>query len=295
MREKQSIQYVRFSKLNASTRKGLGWRKKYVEASMEHINGLAGICVRCRIDIKNDNNRNNDIIVNAAQKILDKYDTSDAVIYVDPDMAQYMGMEDVMFRARKYEFTNNCEYIIGRMQSIYGSSNSVTLVIDSVKWDRREIFNILTAVKNCYRHINILTSRDELELQQIAETMYDEWGVVINIYSLRAGRVGVQDMVIFLVKQWSDSWDRRLSYYVSYIVEDVESVRVRLHDRMGVGSGIIRSNDTASGERPWRRRFSGLIYKADNELPYGLAVNLAWQKPVIFEKLCISMIDICEF
>ena len=217
-----------------------------------------------------------DVMAGYLKKLLGKYDYRDAVVMADDIMSEYLGIKDILFQARKQEFLDNLTFIIGKMHTSDGKS--ATIVTDDMKWSVRELFAILTVVKNYYREINVVAENETINgVERIKEVMYDEWGVVLNIYSSKEQIKDRQDMILFLIREWDERIKKQLSWNYAYLVCERQPKRLR------------RELNT---DRTYRVLYSGIAYKKDELLPYEIMVNMAWQKPLVFKNFHVSCVDI---
>jgi hypothetical protein len=70
-------------------------------------------------------------------------------------------------------------------------------------------------------------------------------------------------------------WKYRIRYDAAYVIE----------------------NDTRDHKRTrgkGKNTFSGLVYNSKKPISYELGVNMAWQKPSMYEKFHVNVIDIYE-
>lgn len=281
MGNRKQVHYVLLKKGEERKRliTGKGFR-----VSEKTMGSFAGIEVENRSAFTFDDKNKT---MNSFIKAVSGYDYSDAVIMADDDMAQYFEMEDILFQARKQEFLDNLKYIIS---SLCNSSSAgqkpcsengekATVVIDSKNWSTREIFLILTMVKNYYREINVvLNHKENPGMTRIKEVMYDEWGVVVNIYEKGKKPADIQDIVLFLVEQLDKRLTQGLSWHAAYLVAEKENGKRSIS--LQGGEGII---------------YSGLVYKIKEIEPYYLMVNMAWQKPLVFKNFNVSVVDIYSY
>ena len=211
------------------------------------------------------------------KKQLREYDLSEAVVLADHMMAGLFDMTDMLFAARKYELLHNCTFIVKMLKLRAAGDERMALVIDSDRWETRDIYTILTVVKNYYKQIDIIMLAENAELSRLSELMYDEWGMVINIYKYNDHDAALNDMVFFLVKNEDrlySFWKRNVKYLAAYVVAEQRCV----DNRYSCNSNVKMPD-----------MYSGLVYETCE-----LGVNMAYQKPLIYEKFHVSSIDICE-
>lgn len=269
MKTKIPIQYIDFSMENLEN--ASAWfRKKEWEIRKDCCGDFSGLkIIRNKDIIKTIGNRELAIL----KRKLKDYDYSDAVVFGDYKMSGLLHISDISFEARKNEFLNNRDYIIETIGA--KSCENATVVIDNSSWNRKEVFSILITLKDHYRRIKILADTERVDLSDLAEVFYDEWGAVISIYPLNCYPPDKQNFVLFLLKRWNLMWEYRIRYDAAYVVE----TEIRDHKRTR-GKG--------------RNTFSGLVYNNKKPVSYELGVNMAWQKPVMYEKFHVNVIDIYE-
>ena len=222
-------------------------------------------------------------------RAIGKYDYTNAVVWADNHMADYFEISDVLFQARKQEFLDNIVFVIesfakkdfGNEKDQKTIGENATVIIDSINWGTRELFLILTAVKNYYREINIIIrGNGNYGIERIKEIMYDEWGVVLNVYGEGDELKKAQSVAIFLVKEFNESVKNAVQWHRAYLVSERENDN---------NKRILRKNVKD------KEVYSGLVYKTDKILPYYLMVNMAWQKPLLFKNFNVSIVDIYAF
>lgn len=273
MKENKKVQYVKFVFDDINV-KASWFRKRFYEITWDKCDVFEGIMIAGCI---NKNGSFNDRQIKSLAKRLNNYDISEAVIIADENMSRVLDMKEIMFQAKKYEFIHNCSYIIDKLQSHASGNESIVIVLDSSRWDTADLFKILAVVKNNYRKIDIITGNDVYNLSRLSEVAYEEWGVILHIYSYNSYHGNNCDMALLFLKNADRIdiiWKRKLAYKAAYIVED----KWRTDNRK-------RHKDA----------FSGLVYKAEDIIPYELGVNMAYQKPLLYEKFHVYFIDICEF
>lgn len=283
MNRKTAVQYVYFK--SCWEEKCLPGRKSWRihEASLGTFKGIIVEKIRKNRKVKNPG-KNKDMEIVRLMKLMNKYDYSNAVIWADSFLTEYFEMTDIMFQARKQEFIGNLSFILNSIQKRAvtceddNGRENAAIVIDSDEWSTRELFAILTAVKNYYREINVVAhSPEHLGIKRIKEVMYDEWGVVINIFEREMQVEEIQNLVLFLVKEFTESVKGGIQWHNAYLVSEKETLDYHREREKLPGMGKI---------------YSGLMYQAGEILPYDLMVNMAWQKPILFKNFHVSVVDI---
>ena len=272
MKEYKKVQYVKFIFDNKNERK-LWFKKGYYEVTENRYGNLNGIIITGHNIL---NTGFGDRQIKGLKKQLCNYDMSEAVIIADEYMSRVLDIKDMLFQARKYEFMHNLTFITDRLKSRMSENESMVIVLDSVRWDTGDLFKILTVVKNHYRKIDVITGSDVYNLSRLSEVVYEEWGVILHIYTYNSYHGNDCDMALLFLKnadRLDTLWKRRLGYKAAYVVED---------------------NRRFNSNNRHKCAFSGLVYKVDGLIPYEIGVNMAYQKPVVYEKFHVSVIDICE-
>ena len=274
MAEKKKLQYVNFIYGTDNMRRQLFRRRWFdiVEESCGELNGIRVVSRRENIKELDDKN------IARLNRCLKDYDMSEATVLADQTMAELLGITDMLFQARKYELIHNCSYIVEKLKARAPEDNTMAIVAESDKWDSKDIFSILTVVKNYYKRIDIITAKYECGLERISELVYEEWGLVVNIYTFRNYHRKLQDMVLFFIsceERLYSFWRKKVNFRVAYVVYD-------------------RNYNNGIKKLKIANVFSGLDYKISDNIPYEYGVNIAYQKPLIYEKFHVSSIDICE-
>lgn len=265
-------QYVRFIYDGTGKRTSFFRRNSYAVRE-ESTGGFDGLTVT---KISSGIERLDDKQLSLLVKCLKEYDLCDATLLADDKMAEMLGITDMLFQARKYEFMHNLTFIMDRLKSRAAGNESMVMVLDSGRWDTGDLFKILTVVKNYYRKIDVITGNDVYNLSRLSEVAYDEWGVILHIYTYNSYPGNNCDMALLFLKNTDridTLWKRRLQYNLAYVVAD---------------------KCRGDGRKAVKGTYSGLVYRAEDEIPYELSVNMAYQKPVVYEKFHVSVIDICE-
>lgn len=277
MRNKKTVDYICLKKGKEDKRFFL---KKHLNASESTIGKFHGLTVEKKGEyLRADKNLKIEELI----KIIGKYDFTNAVVWADNYMADYYEISDILFQARKQEFLDNIVFIteyFSRM-NVNDSKGKAAVVIDSDNWSTRELFLILTAVKNHYREINVIIRRnDDCGIERIREVMYDEWGVVLNVYGQGERLREVQSLVIFLVKDFDERVKNIVRWHTAYLVAEKENeMNKRVQSKCRRDKAV----------------YSGLVYKTNTIEPYYLMVNMAWQKPLLFKNFNVSVVDIYAF
>lgn len=274
MKEKKIIQYVDF-KFGGGEPKGLLRQRKCFHIDEMQCSGMNGIRVvvndKAITALKNGH-------IKKLEKILKGYDLSEAVVTADNEMAKVLNITDMLFEARKYELLRNCSLIMNVINQRFPAMATVVVVIGSNRWNMKDLFSILTVIKNYFRKIDIVMEYQIPNITSLVEAAYEEWGVVIHAYTLRNYHRNKMDFALLLLNEWKYGNEKRIPYNVAYLVTDEGS------EAMLIERGSNRGHNI----------FCGLVYKAGNELLYSRGTQIAWQKPVLYEKIHVSVVDICE-
>ncbi|MBR1865612.1 MAG: hypothetical protein IJ801_03805 [Lachnospiraceae bacterium] len=221
--------------------------------------------------------------------VLRHYDLSDSVIGADRRMAHDLQLEELLLQARKLELLQNRERILRQVgtgeQTVSKAHRHMLLVLDSEKWNRKELYTILLTAKDLYEEISLLCEKDSNSIRSLATELYEECGLVLHIRT--GGEEGIRaDFVLFLLRDWQlEQWNM-VEFGTAYTVVDVEAgpeIR-RCRERL-MEHGIKREGR--------HRIYAGLVYEQKGkQLPYQFGANLAWQKPSLYEEFEISIVAI---
>lgn len=274
MKEKKIIQYVNFI-YEGEDVKGLFGRSKcfrVIEDQRFGMNGLTVVRVgKSEISLKAK-------YIKKLEKILRDYDLSETVVTADNKMANALDISEMLFEARKYELIRNCPLIMKAVEQRINTMETAVVVIGSNRWNMKDLFSILSVVKNHFRKIDVVMEYQISNITSLVEAAYDEWGVVLHAYTLKSYHRDKVDFALLLLKKWKGGQQMRIPFGVAYMVTDE-----------GIDDSMKQINKDMTCNI-----FCGLVYKAGNELLHSLGTQIAWQKPVLYEKFHVSVIDICE-
>ena len=272
MKAEKKVYYVKFI-YKKNNKKTYLLRKNKYEILEEETGPFSGLRIVCN-EMKMNRTVERDI--NILQKRLKGYDLSEAVVMADDKMSETLGVSDIFFKAKKYEMMNNLKYIMEKLKGRARDDNSLVIALESSDWKEVELYKILTVVKNYYKRIDVVVSGGIYNLSRISETVYEEWGLILHTYTYNSFHDKECNMALLLLKNPDYScnmWKRKLDYRVAYMVSEKE---------------ICDSKNIPKGT------FSGLKYTSGDVVFNELGVNMAYQKPVLYEKFHVSVIDICE-
>ena len=265
MLEKKKIYYIDFVNIRESKRKRFFGKRFAITKDCKY--GFEGIRISGRIDLLNDGS---DRLLRKLTAALRNYDLSETVVMADCVTAEIIGISDMLFEAKKYELIHNCAFIMEQIHRRFSGRENAVIVLESDKWNVRDVFLILTVIKNYYRNIDVVAKYKTADLVRLTETVYDEWGMVLHIYSVNDYHGEDRDFALLLLTKWSMAWKKKIPFESAFLVTEEEY------------------------ENKAENIYSGLVYMAGLVLPCALGRNIAWQKPVLYEKFHVSVIDICE-
>ena len=274
MNKKKKIYYVYFRKGRRNNRKFSLCKKDLIieEEQKCEFNGI-------RVIVNNAEEVSlSDRKLKKLEALLKDYDISETVVVADREIAKKLDISDILFMARKNEFIKNCDFIFSKIKENVKNYDTAVIVLGSSKWNVKDIYSILTAVKNYYEKIEIVTEYQVPGITNLVELAYDEWGLVLRVYSIRNYHGVKRALAVFLLDKWKRFWERRVPFDAAYVIAD---------ESMSVAAGEI------TGDKK-RRIYSGLKYKSDIDIDDVICTHMTWQKPVLCEKFHVSVIDICE-
>lgn len=289
MREKEIVNYIYFSYSEAGKNKVIFRMEDMAEIPMLNIcickkqrqRKKEGKCKAAETAAWGTEQYLSKSMVKKIKKEIKKYQTEGCVLGADEKLAGQIELTDVLFRARKQELLRQKEYIFAQLKfSKEGGRSSMLLVINSRKWDFKEIMLLLLTAKNYYEDIYVKLEEDSVEIKQIADYLYEEWGVMLHIQSWEMmAEVKEYDFVLFLLREWKKDIVRKYVFCKAYIVMETEKGVVRNEEK------VFRDNN--------RCLYSGLMYERENKhLPYQMAVNIACQNPALYKGFAVSFIAI---
>ncbi len=274
MNKKKKIYYVYFRKGRRNGGKFFLWKKDLI-IEEEPKCGFNGISV---IVNNAEDGSLSDRKLKKIETLLKDFDTSETVVVADSEIAKKLDISDVLFMAIKNEFIKNCDFIFSKIKESVKNYDTAVIVLGSSKWNVKDIYSILTSVKNHYEKIEIVTEYQIPGITNLVELAYDEWGLVLRVYSIRNYHGAKRALAVLLLDKWRRFWERKVIFDAAYLITD---------ENMSVNAGDI------IGDKK-RRIFSGLKYKSDIEIDDMICTHMTWQKPVLCEKFHVSVIDICE-
>ena len=175
------------------------------------------------------------------------YDVSQAVVAAEEQMSHYLELSNLLFQARKQECLMHARWLFKWFGNHRGEEMSI--VVDSCKWKANELLALMIEARNYYRNINLVVPEDRELADHLAVTMYEEWGVVVQIYTGRERPPKKQDFVLFLVQKWERKWRKECSFLQAYLVteqisgqftrQNVRSVFMEQNGHGGLYSGFV--------------------------------------------------------
>lgn len=220
-------------------------------------------------------------VLRKMERKLEKYQIPNAVLGADEKTAKLLDIEDLLFQARKAELLHRKNYILRHLKTGGKEKRkSMLLVLESKKWNARDILSILSTAKDYYEDINVILEEDTVGISRIAECLYEEWGLVLHICSREAEiKISEYDFVLFLLRKWKRQTIRRYTFCKAYIVMDTEE-------------GIVRKVE-AECEDSCGSIYSGFQYEKQHKpIPYQMAVNISYQNPLLYTEFNVSFIAI---
>lgn len=273
MREKQKIDYIYFIK------KSSGGKKLRVQIKQE-----LGIEVFQAEVMPISKER----MIRKIKKKIKKYQFHHVVIDADNEMSEWLELDELLFQARKQELMQNRELIFRYFQNDRVSTMrcSMLLVLESEKWSHKDILSLLVTAKDYYEDISIVFEEDYIGVEQIVETLYEEWGVVLHVLSKKEIPEQRQDFILFLSKELNRNIIRKYQFCNAYVVVEKEKNKVRRGRAEKLVTEAMQRNRA-------KLLYSGFVYEREGKrLPYQRAVNIAYQNPLFYQEINISIVAI---
>lgn len=164
------------------------------------------------------------------------------------------------------------------------SGSSLLIVAGSRYWNKHELKAIIRNAKDYYEHFFVENKCGLLCLEDLAEEIYEEEGIVLTIITKKEEKMRKYHFVCFLLEEWDEEVVRSYYFFQGYaIVENEENLK-----RLKKCDVLKKIHDL-----PNNIVYSGLVYQGKNGiLPYQMAVNLLCQNPIISEKIGLSFVAI---
>lgn len=289
MRQKERIDYIYFNYREAKRE-----RIDVQRGDMEGISAVGVTLWKClsykkkKKENSTDKEKNNEKEKFITKKILKKmkwklknYQIKGCVLGAEEKTAQQLNIADLLFQARKMEMIRQKKFIFEKLRVEKEEGRGcMLLVLDSLKWNAQDVLSILLTAKDYYEDIYITVQDGFTGLDRIAECLYEEWGVVLHVCSGEAEMQPLEyDFILFLLKSWEKQLVKKYMFRKAYIVMDTEE-------------GIIRKKEGKCKDT-WGCLYSGLLYeKQHKQIPYQMAVNIAYQNPTLYKEFRVSFIAI---
>ena len=163
---------------------------------------------------------------------------------------------------------------------------SMLIMLGSREWSHKDILSIVVTAKDYYEDISIAVKADYIGVEQLAETMYEEWGVVLHLLQKEEPVLENMDFVLFLLEKWDRSILEQYDYRNAYLVLEKEEIRLKRRYAEKWGRSKI-------SELRKRCLYSGLAYEMkEKKLPYQMSVDIAYQNPLLYEEFSLSSVAI---
>lgn len=187
------------------------------------------------------------------------------------------GLSNTLFELRRKELLDNVARIIDYLCGRTGTSQrkSFLLMVDSVKWNEKELKELLNMVKNRYENIYIDNRVGMLDVEELATLFYEEYGIVLHFVDGLEARQLKVDTAFFLVKEWDDKY-AEISYCNSYLVAEFETGQRRRRKRMHEELYKVAEKKT---EQRKKENYMGLVYSyCGRQIPYEVAVVVKYHE-----------------
>lgn len=215
-----------------------------------------------------------------AARLIRRFEMQNVVIGADGKAARLLQMEDVLFVARQQELLRNQLYILDSLllgnRDLQKGRQRLLFVLEDTHWGRKELRQCILGAKDRFEDIAVCVMAPGIEIDNMIEDIYREWGIVIDIVSAEQIRQQYFHMVYFFVTRWRETLRLCCNYRVAYLVS-YEGVEKETH--------ILRENASVH---------AGLKYTIQGRRMRGdYARNLAYQQPEEYEKKGVSVVAIC--
>ena len=214
-------------------------------------------------------------------KLIRRFEMQNVVIGADGKAARLLQMEDVLFAARQQELLQHQDYIVDSLMPVDQNSQKcrhrLLVILEDPHWGRKELLRCILGAKDRFEDIAVCVMAPGVEIDNMIEDVYREWGIVIDILSVEQIRQQYFHMVYFFVTRWRETLRLSCNYQAAYLVS-YEEVEKETH--------ILRKNASVH---------AGLKYMIQGRRLCGdYARNLAYQQPEEYEKKGVSVVAICE-
>ncbi|MDE6627204.1 MAG: hypothetical protein K2K56_12650 [Lachnospiraceae bacterium] len=223
------------------------------------------------------------------------WQTEDCTVGADWRMAEWLQMKEELFLARKQELMQNRNELLEKMGGgIKGEvavRKSFLLVLGSNGWSRQDLLLLLSAAKDYFADIYMVTGNGCIDEEQMVESVYEEWGIVMHLLSEESARAEAVDCALFLLESWNEAV-REYHCRFGYVVSECENGMNRCRNsEVGIIKGTV--DREKSGTIKGGGLYSGMVYKCrGEEIPYQMAVNMKYQNPEKYHKFSITSVAI---
>lgn len=273
MGEKKKIDYIYFRKSVPKRRRVRFFEKQ--EA------GISILEAEVMSDLKEK-------MLKRMKKGFKRYQLDHVVVGADGEMSEQLGIQDGLFQARKKELIEHQELIFRHMKTDAGINrrSSAMIVLESRKWKKKEILALLVTAKDYFEELSVFSEEDYIDTGQLAESLYEEWGVVLHILKKGEEPEQKQDFILFLLEEWNKEIVVQYRFCNAYLVLEAECRRF--------GRDRIERLDTEKEHCIGKRRlYAGLVYEKEGKrLSYQMAVDIFYQNPVRYQDFNISIVAI---
>ena len=290
MKKKDKLDYIYFCAAEG--------RRRLLEMVCRELSGIQTLRVSITEKSNGADDRWEKCVIPHWKKIRRKlrdWQTENCTVGADWRMAELLQMKEELFLARKQELMQNrnelLEMMGGRAKEDVMARKSFLLVLDSNGWSRQDLLLLLSAVKNYFADIYMVTGNGCVDEEQMVESMYEEWGIVLPLLSVESARTEAVDCAFFLLESWNDAV-REYNYRFGYVVSEYENGMNRCRNsEVGIIKG--RADREKRGTLKGGGLYSGMVYKCrDEEIPYQMAVNMQYQNPEKYHKFSITSVAI---
>lgn len=273
MKEKQKIDYIFFVKKSS--------KGKRLHFQIKQEAGIVVLQVETMPVLK-------ERMIKKIKRRLKKYQLRHIVMDADKEMSKWLELDDLLFQARKQELLRNSGLIFRQLKNAGATAvrRSILVVLESRKWSHKDILSLLTTAKDYYEDINIVFEEDYIGVDQITETLYEEWGVVLHVLSKEEAFQKKQDSVLFLLESINRNRITKYQFSNGYVTADMEENEMPRKRIERLVTEDIQRNGV-------KLLYSGFAYEREGKrVPYQMAVNIACQNPLLYQEISISIVAI---
>ncbi len=216
-------------------------------------------------------------------RVLKKNCAEKTVVVGNERTVQELGLTNYLFQMRKREMESR---LVDILKGVKGEDakkrKSCLLLIESDKWNQRDVTGLLWIIKEQYEDIYLSVQTSDLSIESIETYFYEEYGLVIHVVNEKVTRQLQVDMGLFLVERWKESY-KKYSVRTGYVVAEWEGEMKR--KRKAIQREPPQVLNPYLVYREW---YAGFVYEWEGKpISYETGVLLA-NNLFLKEKICKS-------